>query len=758
MIFEIAVFQSPATNVQQRQKLKTPFHPCDCVVIVIDDIPLGRPLHVLVPISAMFSPMFPSLDDFVAGAAKNSAGAEPSNNNNALETPKRTTKKKQHDMCHQAVMPAPATPPRFQGPNLTNQPVAVVYTGKKKSRSVAEADDVTDEISPIGNEDADESVAAASSPTNLEKVLGMEDENIPPSRSSKGNSSKIGKPPKTSRRDNKSSKNNNKKKRQGAASSKSALPFLLGYEQMVRTQDAEDWATAAHLRPIFTKLRYLGGDTTVAPAANLSSHQTSNAVPASIMSGSDASVNSAATNGTTLTNMTDRTDAEREADALSYLSSSSGQHIDKKCDGTILTFAAMASSLSILSSKEPNEEEMAMDRSLMLLLQTIVDATSGMGTNIGPSRGVTFPEFLHGYKTISTAMQTIQRFPSTTAEGQNQKAQTRDRAHQMIQSFVRVSLATKAPVGTEDAKDRGSVKDEDNVEVKQDGEIAIIDLGQEKEELASINPMKIVILHMVVALVCGTCASTMWAENVPPRNVSVPTDVVINESEAVAIEQEVQPATPAFNKRSAEHFVLRKKIRTIGARSKRWMKSAHACRESLELTQAEFEEASLTIMEMIDKNKEPVECNPPEIVSDDAIMNVVAPADLPRSIHAPVRKRHARMHILSAMGGATLTTLASKVLVDGSVKVVSSAATSSPLALVVGALRGASMSSLASRALVEGTAKVAAGTTARSFAMTRVIGAAIGSPFALVMSVGMVAFVIASVHAAGNDDGESIDV
>ena len=328
----------------------------------------------------------------------------------------------------------------------------------------------------------------------------------------------------------------------------------------------------------------------------------------------------------------------------------------------------------------------------------------------------------------------------------------------MIQSFVRVSLATKAPVGTEDAKDRGSVKDEDNVEVKQDGEIAIIDLGQEKEELASINPMKIVILHMVVALVCGTCASTMWAENVPPRNVSVPTDAIINESEAVAIEQEVQPATPAFNKRSAEHFVLRKEIRTIGARSKRWMKSAHACRESLEITQAEFEEASLTIMEMIDKNKEPVECNPPEIVSDDAIMNVVAPADLPRSIHAPVRKRHARMHILSAMGGATLTTLASKVLVDGSVKVVSSAATSSPLALVVGALRGASMSSLASRALVEGTAKVAAGTTARSFAMTRVIGAAIGSPFALVMSVGMVAFVIASVHAAGNDDGESIDV
>ncbi len=710
--------------------------------------------------------MFPSLDDFVAGAAKNSAKTEPSNNNNALETPKRTTKKKQHDMCHQAVIPAPATPPRFQGPNMTNQPVAVVYTGKKKSRSVAEAHDsnrdtdVTDEISPIGKEGADESVAT-NSPTNLEKILGIEDENIPPSRSTKGTRSKTGKPPKTSRRDNKSSKNNNnKKKRQGAASSKSALPFLLGYEQMVRTQDAEDWATAAHLRPIFTKLRYLGGDTTVAPAANLSSHQTSNAVPASIMSGSDASVNSTGTYGTTLTNMTDRTDAEREADALSYLSSSSGQHIDKKCDGTILSFAAMASSLSILSSREPKEEEMAMDRSLMLLLQTVVDATSEMEVKVGVSGGVTFPEFLHGYKTITNAMQTIQRFPSTTAEGQNHKAKTRDRAHQMIQSFVRVPSVTIAPADVEAAKDSGSMNDEDTVEVKQDAETTNIDLGQEKEELASINPLKIVILHMVVALVCGTCASTMWVENVPPMIVSVPTDVVINRSEAVAIEQEVQRATPAFKKRSAEHFVLRKEIRTIGARSKRWMKSAHACQESLEITQADFEEASLTIMEMIDETKEPVECNPPEIVSDDAIMDVVVPADLPESTQVHVSnpkvqlKGHARMHILSAMGGATLTTLASKVLVDGSVKVVSSV-TSSPLALVVGALRGASMSSLASRVLVEGTAKVAAAsTTARSFAMTRVIGAAISSPFALVMSVGMVAFVIASVHAAGNDDGE----
>ena len=497
--------------------------------------------------------MFPSLDDFVAGAAKNSAGAEPSNN--ALETPKRTTKKKkQHDMCHQAVIPAPATPPQFQGPNLTNQPVAVVYTGKKMSRSVAKAGDsnrdndvvstklttANDEISPIGNEGADDSVVT-SSPTNLEHILGMENENIPPFRSSKGTSSKIGKPPKTSRRDNKSSKNNNKKKRQGAASSKLA--------------------------------------------------------------------------------------------------------------------------------------------------------------------------------------------------------------------------------DVEDAKDRGSLKDEDDVEVKQDGVTTTnIDLGQEKEELASINPMKIVILHMVVALVCGTCASMMWVENnVPPRNVSIPTDEIINESEAVAIEQEVQRATPAFNKRSVEHFVLRKEIRTIGARSKRWMKSAHACRENLEITQADFEEASLTMMEMIDENKKHAECDPTESISDDAIVNVVVPADLPQSTHAHVSspkvrlKGHARMHILSAMGRAALTSLASKVLVDGSVKVASSA-TSSPLASVVGALRGASISSLASRVLVEGTAKVAAGTTVRSFAMTRVIGAATGSPFALVMSVGMVAIVIASVHAAGNDNGESIDV
>lgn len=724
------------------------------------------------------------------GAAKNSGRTGPSSSS----TPPRkikSTRDLSHqesssndNLCHQT-QTAPVTPPQVDPADLMTPPVAVVHTGKKKPRSAARAatsnkerNDVisgsggsgttltsatieetcttVDEVSPMGSEGADESVPT-SSPTNLEKMLGMEEDIAPLPKAKKKDS----KPPKTSRRSNKS-KSQSKK----AAAAKSALPFLLGYEQMVRTQDAEDWATAVHLRPIFAKLRYIGGDTDVQPTMPSSSEKKSGGVlPTSIMGNSDASVTSTGTYGTILTTATDRTDAEREADALSYLSSYSGQHVDK-CDGTILSFSAIAVSLSMLSSKKPNEEEMTLDRSLMLLLQTIVEATAET-EDITSSGGITFPEFLHGYKTITNAMQTIQRFPSTTTEGQYHKAQTRDRAHQMIQSFVRVPTLIRVPVGVDKPKDdvAGEAIDKTNV----------IKPVQERE-IASTNPVKATLLHVIVALVCGTGASTMWASYVPPQNsMSSPADTnVVNESEFVSFEAEEEEAEArqplAFSQRSVEHFGLRKEIRAIGVRSKRWMKSAHKCQESLKGLQDDFEVASITIMELVYKNENQPECIPPEIDNDE-VVDVAVPADIVQSIdeiqsQKQNQKRRVRTHIVSAMGGAALTTLASNVLVDGSTKVISAAAAASPLALAMGiarrqilsVLRGATMSSLASRTLVEGTAKVVTGTAANSLAIARVVGAAVGSsPFALVMTVGTVALVIASVVEKNAGNGELVD-
>ena len=712
------------------------------------------------------------------GTAKNSGRTGPSSSS----TPQRKKTSKSNlslqesssndNLCHQK-QTAPATPPQVEPADLMTPPVAVVHTGKKKPRSLAKAAAsnternnvisgsggsgttltsatteetcTVDEVSPMGSEGADESVPT-SSPTNLEKILGMEEDIAPLPKTKKKGS----KPPKTSRRSNKSSKSKNSAK---SAAAKSALPFLLGYEQMVRTQDAEDWATAVHLRPIFAKLRYIGGDTTVAPTMPSSSEKNSgNALPTSIMGNSDASVTSNGTYGTTLTTATDRTDAEREADALSYLSSYSGQHVDK-CDGTVLSFSAIAVSLSLLSSKKPNEEEITLDRSLMLLLQTIVEATAET-EDIASSGGITFPEFLHGYKTITNAMQTIQRFPSTTTEGQHHKAQTRDRAHQMIQSFVRVPTMIQVPAAIDKPKDEvvGEAIDDSN----------IIKPVQERE-VASTNPVKVALLHVIVALVCGTGASTMWANYVPPQNdMASPVDANAgDESEFVSFEPEEEEAEQearqpsAFSQRSVEHFGLRREIRAIGARSKRWMKSAHKCQESFETLQNDYEEASLTIMELVDKNEEQPECILPEI-NNGEVVDVAVPADIVQSIdeiQPQKQKGHVKTHIVSAMGGAALTTLASNVLVEGSTKVISAAA-ASPLALAMGTARrqilsilgGATLSSLASKTLVEGTAKVVTGIAANSLAIARVVGAAVGSsPFALVMTVGTVALVIASV-------------
>ena len=383
--------------------------------------------------------------------------------------------------------------------------------------------------------------------------------------------------------------------------------------------------------------------------------------------------------------------------------------------------------------------------------------------DIASSGGITFPEFLHGYKTITNAMQTIQRFPSTTTEGQHHKAQTRDRAHQMIQSFVRVPTMIQVPVDVDKPKDEvfGEAIDETNV----------IKPVQERE-VASTNPVKVALLHVVVALVCGTGASTMWANYVPSQNeMQSPVDAnAVDESEFVSFEPEEEEAELhvhveaqqllAFSQRSVEHFGLRKEIRAIGARSKRWMKSAHKCQESFEILQNDYEEASLTIMELVDKHEEQHECIPPEI-NDDEVMDVTISADIVQSIdefQPKKQKGHVKTHIVSAMGGAALTTLASKVLVEGSTKVISAAA-ASPLALAMGTARrqilsvlgGATMSSLATRTLVEGTAKVVTRTAANSLAIVRVVGAAVGSsPFALVMTVGTLALVIASVVENNN--------
>ena len=764
------------------------------------------------------------------------------------------------------------TPKAKQSSGRTSNrpPVDVVDTAKKASRSLLPSPD--DTISPLPG---DESTVPSSSPPtdngkpiaqNLRDIINKENISAPPlvsdpTRPTKGRSNvtyqtatSTTKPPIRGRASGKSKKKKSKK---------FTLPFLLGYEQMVRGQDNADASTTTHLRPAFDKLRYIGGDSDKNPAS------------VGMADGNDSAASlldddrSTGTSGTLDTYGTaDRSDADKESDAISYLTSMS----NRICmdDGTILTFAAIVQSLDVLTRKE---DEMTCDNNLILLLQSISDAVLSASASSDDEidaelehDGLTFAEFVHAYQNVAMSIRAMRRFP---AEGEDRKARTRDRAQQLLLSFVPNEIALKdedmVDVELDEQKDseggenemgaketeqaenqvtvaeleqtiaklEAEIEEADNKAKKQQGEMQkslnnkILSLEAEKGELEkqidktkasleeaqtkrevmmedqkqllkTVSTMKAEVVslenlisnianekktHLAMAqqemeqtkatlsgtilaleeekkilldkikardksnidkvkfktkmalVVCGAIALSAAAAggvSFTMRN-EMTTDVVEEYPTGIDVDEAIPYPTSQVSPRSTQHFALRHKIRQIEADHTQWKQVA---REEIERKQ---------FYELM---------NAP-VVSTSETIEIIPASKISKRFG--IIRSQARMHILSAMGGATLTTLVSKVLFDGSVKVVSSA-TSSPLASVVGALRGASMSSLASRVMVEGTAKVAASTTARSFAMTRVIGAAIGSPFALVMSVGMVAIVITSVHAAGNDDGESIDV
>ena len=758
-----------------------------------------------------------------------------------------------------------------KGKYSNRPPIDVVDTAKKASRSLLPSPD--DTISPLPG---DESTVPTSSPPNdngkpiaqnLRDIMNKE--NIPapplvsdPARSTKGRSnvtsqtatSSTKPPPIRGRKSGKSKKKKGKR---------FTLPFLLGYEQMVRGQDNADASTTTHLRPVFDKLRYIGGDSDKNPASVGMADGNDSATS---LLGDDRSTGTSGTLDTYGT--ADRSDAEKESDALSYLTSMSDRILMD--DGTLLTFAAIVQSLDVLTRKE---DEMTCDNNLMLLLQSISDAVLSASASSDDEidaefadDGLTFAEFVHAYQNVVMSIRAMRRFP---AEGEDRKARTRDRAQQLLLSFVPNEIALKdedmVDVKLDEQKDSEGGEDEmgaketeqaeshvtvaeleqtiakleaeieeaDKKAKKQQGEMEkslnskILSLEAEKDELekqidktkasleeaqtkrevlmedqkqllktVSIMKAEVVSLEDLIsnianekkthlamaqqeleqtkATLSGTIlaleeekkilldkirardeinmdkvkfktkmavvvfgaivlsAAAAGAVSFIMRN-EMTTDVVEEYPTGIDGDEAIPYPTSQVSPRTTQHFSLRQKIRKMEADHMQWKQAA---REEFEKKQ---------FYELM---------NTPAVSTSETIQ--IIPASKISKRFGIIRSR-ARMHILSAMGGATLTTLTSKLMVDGSVKAVSSAI-SSPLALVVRALRGASMSSLASRVLVEGTAKVAAGSTARSFAMTRVIGAAIGSPFALVMSVGMVAFVVASVHAVGSDGGESIDV
>ena len=317
-------------------------------------------------------------------------------------------------------------------------PVDVIDTAKKANRSSAPLSSPDDTISPLAGDAS--TVPSSSPPTggsssskliaqNLRDIINKENIPAPPllgSESARPPKARSDKPPTRTVAGRKIGRSKKQKK-----TKRFTLPFLLGYENMVRGQDNADASTLTHLRPVFDKLRYIGGDADVQPAGMGMSD--GNDSTTSLGGGDDRSTGTSGTLDTYGT--TDRSDADKESDALSYLTSLSNR-IDLD-DGTLLTFAAIAQSLDVLTRKE---DEMTCDNNLMLLLQSVTDAVLSASTTQGDEideefqcDGLTFTEFFHAYQSVVISIRAMRRFPK---EGEDRKGRTRDRAQQLVASFI----------------------------------------------------------------------------------------------------------------------------------------------------------------------------------------------------------------------------------------------------------------------------------------------------------------------------------
>jgi hypothetical protein len=208
-------------------------------------------------------------------------------------------------------------------------------------------------------------------------------------------------------------------------SDRSALAYLLRYETLVRSQDAEDAATSDHLRPLFDRLRKLGGGGGNGKVGiNM---DVPGLVPSHSVSTDEGDPTAAADDASYDNHDNDDGD-DNDEQLLTYDAMRAAL---AELDAVDLSFAGGAADKKKYSNGDGNgtAEVLTTDRQLMLLLRTMVDAnanattaTSDNNENDGdhsnddrPSagQGLTYAEFLQAYKLVVGGMQTLQRIPKT---------------------------------------------------------------------------------------------------------------------------------------------------------------------------------------------------------------------------------------------------------------------------------------------------------------------------------------------------------
>mmetsp|Transcript_60474 Transcript_60474/g.72695 ORF Transcript_60474/g.72695 Transcript_60474/m.72695 type:complete len:809 (+) Transcript_60474:661-3087(+) len=229
------------------------------------------------------------------------------------------------------------------------------------------------------------------------------------------------------------------------------MSYLIRYEQMIRQQDAEEMSTVSHLRPLFDRLVVLGrklgesdsGANDATSKANQSSSNNDASVTYSVLreDGERIRVKDESVDVLTFEGM------QRALDYIETLSSHEDDMDDDEDgddDGSAPRGAGgttTSAATNTSSSNSEYDELMATDNQLMMVLRELVNAfeqepmlshtptlqNSSPTVSIVESDVVevetttesyiTFPEFLHCYKTVINGMMALQMLPVPPSSG-----------------------------------------------------------------------------------------------------------------------------------------------------------------------------------------------------------------------------------------------------------------------------------------------------------------------------------------------------
>jgi len=214
--------------------------------------------------------------------------------------------------------------------------------------------------------------------------------------------------------------------------------FFNRYEAMVSQQDAEEKASVGHLRPLFDHLVLsFGDDDKNKKVADASSNEDDEGedrmiIPALTRSGSSAFEQEQEENE----NAKDEfLSTESKVLSLNAISRASSHYSTKRTSSSLRTNAM--------------DDIITADRQLIFLLNTLSnDASQNQSTPTLLS--LSFPEFVHAYRTVIIGMQALQMLPHNTDRRDledtpvkytaEDRAKTRNRTLEMIRLFSRSSF------------------------------------------------------------------------------------------------------------------------------------------------------------------------------------------------------------------------------------------------------------------------------------------------------------------------------